>query len=62
MDHLDCECMKTLLEEFDALAASVRNASGTPAGRLRLTAPMSTGAVQLATALKRVAFNLPHIL
>lgn len=53
--------IKDLLDEFDALDASVRNASGTPAGRLRLTAPMSFGTTQLAPALLDFARTFPQI-
>ncbi|CAH1688138.1 LysR family transcriptional regulator [Hyphomicrobiales bacterium] len=55
------ERVKTLLDEFDALDASVRNASGAPAGRLRLTAPMSFGATQLVPALLDFARAFPEI-
>jgi DNA-binding transcriptional LysR family regulator len=34
------ERIKGIIEEFDALDASVRNASGAPSGRLRITAPV----------------------
>lgn len=53
--------MKALLEEFDALDASVRNASGAPAGKLRLTAPMSFGTIQLAPVLPDFARAFPDI-
>ncbi|CAH1648744.1 LysR family transcriptional regulator [Chelatococcus asaccharovorans] len=55
------ERVKTLLDEFDALDASVRNASGAPAGRLRLTAPMSFGATQLVPVLLAFAQAFPDI-
>ncbi|MCT4494033.1 LysR substrate-binding domain-containing protein [Bosea minatitlanensis] len=55
------ERMKALLEEFDTLDASVRNASGAPAGRLRLTAPMSFGTLQLAPVLLDFARAFPDI-
>ncbi|CAH1648483.1 MULTISPECIES: LysR family transcriptional regulator [unclassified Chelatococcus] len=55
------ERIKTLLDEFDALDASVRNASGAPAGRLRLTAPLSFGATQLVPLLLDFARAFPEI-
>jgi DNA-binding transcriptional LysR family regulator len=55
------ERMKVLLEEFDSLDASVRNASGAPAGRLRLTAPMSFGTTCLTPVLIDFANAFPQI-
>jgi len=55
------ERMKALLEEFDGLDASVRNASGAPAGRLRLTAPVSFGTRCLTSALLDFANAFPDI-
>ncbi|HEY9211733.1 MAG TPA: LysR family transcriptional regulator [Ancylobacter sp.] len=55
------ERMKALLEEFDRLDASVRNASGAPAGRLRLTAPVSFGTRCLTSALLDFANAFPDI-
>jgi DNA-binding transcriptional LysR family regulator len=55
------ERMKSLLEEFDALDASVRNASGAPSGRLRLTAPITFGTTQLAPVLNHFATVFPDI-
>ncbi|MFC0218851.1 DNA-binding transcriptional LysR family regulator [Pseudochelatococcus lubricantis] len=55
------ERMKTLLEEFDSLDASVRNTSGAPAGRLRLTAPVSFGTRRLTPALLDFANAFPDI-
>jgi DNA-binding transcriptional LysR family regulator len=55
------ERIKALLDEFDALDASVRNASGVPAGRLRLSAPMSFGTTQLAPVLLEFARAFPDI-
>jgi len=49
------ERIKPLIEEMDALDASVRNASGAPSGRLRLTAPISFGNAQLAPVLMAFA-------
>jgi DNA-binding transcriptional LysR family regulator len=55
------ERLKPLLEEFSALAASVSSASAMPAGRLRLTAPLSFGASQLAPILIEFAQTYPKI-
>lgn len=55
------EGVKALLDEFEALDASVRNASGAPVGRLRITAPMSFGAIQLAPVLLDFASLFPDI-
>lgn len=55
------ERMKALLEEFDALDAAVRNASAVPAGRVRLTAPLSFGTLQLAPVLLDFALAFPEI-
>ncbi|WP_241649071.1 LysR family transcriptional regulator [Paenirhodobacter populi] len=53
--------LKGILEDYDALEASVRNASGAPAGRLRLSAPMSFGTVRLAPRLLDFARAFPDI-
>jgi DNA-binding transcriptional LysR family regulator len=45
------EQIKGLLEEFDALDASVRNASGKASGRLAVSVPVSFGTTQLAPVL-----------
>ena len=55
------ERMKALLDEFDGLDASVRNASGAPSGRLRLTAPVSFGTRCLTSALLDFANAFPDI-
>ncbi len=55
------ERVKALLEEFDALDASVRNASAAPAGRLRLSAPASFGTCQLVPQLIAFAQEFPAI-
>jgi DNA-binding transcriptional LysR family regulator len=55
------ERLKGLIEEFDALEASVRSASGRAAGRIALTVPMSFGATQLAPALVAFAEAYPEI-
>lgn len=53
--------LKGLIEEFDALDASVRNASGAPVGRLRVTAPLSFGTTQLTPRLLDFARAFPDI-
>lgn len=55
------ERMKHILEDFDSLEASVRNASGAPQGRLRLSAPMSFGTAQLTPRLIDFARAFPDI-
>lgn len=55
------ERMKQLLEEIDALDASVRNASGEAAGRLRLSVPLSFGIRQLSPVLIDFAGIYPKI-
>ncbi|TRB37609.1 LysR family transcriptional regulator [Rhizobium rhizogenes] len=55
------ERIKTLLEEFDDLDASVRNDSGVPSGRLRITAPLTFGTTQLASVLIQFATAFPDI-
>jgi DNA-binding transcriptional LysR family regulator len=55
------ERIKVLIEEFDAIDASVRNASGAPSGRLRITAPITFGTTQLAPVLIQFATAFPDI-
>lgn len=55
------ERIKSLLDEFDALDASVRSASGAPSGKLRITAPITFGTTQLAPQLNRFASEFPDI-
>ncbi len=55
------ERVKVLVEDFDALDASVRNTSGAPSGRLRITAPITFGTTQLAEVLIRFATAYPDI-
>ncbi len=55
------ERIKPLVEEFDALESSVRMASGAPSGRLRLTAPMTFGTMQLTPVLLQFAHAFPDI-
>lgn len=53
--------VRGLIEEFDAIDAAVRNAASTPAGRLRLSAPVSFGTLQLQPALLDFAIRFPDI-
>jgi DNA-binding transcriptional LysR family regulator len=55
------ERLKGLMEEFDALDAAVRSASGRAGGRIALTVPMSFGSTQLAPALIAFAEAFPDI-
>jgi DNA-binding transcriptional LysR family regulator len=55
------ERMRVLLADFDAVEEAVRNVSGTPKGRLRITAPVSFGAAQLAPVLAEFARQFPQI-
>ncbi len=53
--------LRPLLEEFDALDAAVRAASLAPRGRLRVTAPLGFGALELVPALNAFAARFPGI-
>lgn len=53
--------LRPLLEEFDNLDAAVRDTSRMPRGRLRLTAPLTFGAMELAPALNDFARAYPDI-
>ncbi len=55
------ERVKSLLDEFDTLDATVRNASRAPSGRLRITAPITFGTTQLAPVLNQFAMAFPDI-
>jgi len=55
------ERMRVLLADFDAVEDAVRNVSGTPRGRLRITAPISFGTSQLAPVLVDFARQFPQI-
>lgn len=55
------EGLKPLLEEFEALDLSVRNVSRTPRGRLRLSAPLTFGALELTPALNDFAITYPDV-
>lgn len=53
--------LRPLLDEFEALDASIRDVSHAPRGRLRLTAPLTFGATELAPALNEFAGRFPEI-
>jgi DNA-binding transcriptional LysR family regulator len=55
------ERVKSLLEDFDALDASVRNASTAATGRLRLSVPVSFGTMQMTADLIEFARVYPDI-
>ena len=55
------ERLRPLLDEYDHLDVSVRDVSQAPRGRLRLTAPLSFGVVELASALNDFALRYPEI-
>ena len=53
--------LRPLLDEFDALDASIRDVSHAPRGRLRLTAPLTFGAMEVAPELNDFAARFPAI-
>lgn len=53
--------IKLLLEEYDALNDSVRNASESPAGKIRITVPVTFGTTRLSHHLIAFAQRFPHI-
>jgi DNA-binding transcriptional LysR family regulator len=53
--------LRPLLDEFDALDAAVRDAADAPRGRLRLSAPLSFGELELAGPLSAFARRYPDI-
>jgi DNA-binding transcriptional LysR family regulator len=53
--------LRPLLEEFDSLDLAIRNISQAPRGRLRLTAPLTFGALELTPALNAFAARFPDI-
>lgn len=55
------EKVRLLLAEYDALNDSVRNTSGSPVGRLRLSAPVTFGTTQLTPHLIEFARQYPGI-
>lgn len=55
------ERLRPLLDEYDNLDLSIRNVSQAPRGRLRLTAPLSFGVMELVPALNEFALRYPEI-
>lgn len=55
------ERLRPLVDEFDALDSDIRNASQSPRGRLRITAPLTFGVLELAPALNVFAAQYPDI-
>lgn len=53
--------VRSLLDDFDDLDAAVKDKAGAPAGRLRISAPMTFGITQLAPALHDFARQYPGI-
>jgi len=53
--------LRPLLDEFDALDAAVRDATRKPHGRLRITAPLTFGTMEIAPALNAFAAAYPEI-
>ena len=49
------ERVRSILDEIDNLDLAIRNVAQTPRGRLRLTAPLTFGTVELARALNDFA-------
>ena len=55
------ERVRSILDEIDSLDLAIRNVAQTPRGRLRLTAPLTFGTVELARALNEFAAGYPEI-
>ncbi|OYX42822.1 MAG: transcriptional regulator [Rhodobacterales bacterium 32-67-9] len=55
------EQIRTLIEDYDTLDQSVHDAAHSPRGRLRLTAPLTFGTVELVPALTTFACAFPDI-
>lgn len=53
--------LRPLLDEFDSLDAAVRDVTQTPRGRLRLSAPLTFGGLELAPRLNAFARLWPEI-
>lgn len=53
--------LRPLLEEFGNLDLSIRNIAQRPKGRLRLTAPLTFGSLELTLALNDFAARFPEI-
>lgn len=55
------EQVRALIEEYDTLDQSVRDAAHAPRGRVRLTAPLTFGTTELVPALTAFACAYPEI-
>lgn len=55
------ERVRALLEEFDSLEAAIKDAAEEPSGRLRITAPLTFGAMALTQVLSDFARAHPRI-
>lgn len=55
------EELRGIIEDFDALDESVRDASANPRGHIRLTAPLTFGTAELVPALNAFAATYPDI-
>lgn len=53
--------LRPLLDEFDSLDAAVRDVTQAPRGRLRLTAPLTFGGLELTPILNDFALRWPEI-
>lgn len=53
--------LRPLIEEFDSLDLAIRDTSQAPRGRLRLTAPLTFGALELTPVLNDFAARFPDI-
>lgn len=53
--------LRPLIDELDTLDLDIRNISQSPRGRLRLTAPLTFGILELAPALTQFAAKYPDI-
>jgi DNA-binding transcriptional LysR family regulator len=53
--------LRPLLDEFESLDAAVRDVTQAPRGRLRLTAPLTFGALELTPILNDFALRWPEI-
>ncbi len=53
--------LRPLLDEFDSLDAAMRDATQTPQGRLRLSAPVTFGGLELTPILNDFALRWPGI-
>jgi transcriptional regulator, LysR family len=53
--------LRPLVDELDTLDLEIRNISQSPRGRLRLTAPLTFGTLEMAPALNEFAVRYPDI-